>query len=78
MKKFTATCAFCGHKCLRDAYDAMFPGENTPSKDNISIDMGDYRFSLLCTNPSCHKYTITCTQREELKHLSAKYKAKTI
>ncbi len=77
MKQVTVTCAFCGHKCLRNAYDSMLPKENTPSK-NISIGMGGYSFSLLCTNPSCHKYTITCTHREELERLSAKYKTKTI
>lgn len=72
MTQFTATCAFCGHKCLRDALDSMFPEENTPSRD-ISISMGEYRFSLLCTDPFCHKYTITCIHREDLERLSAKY-----
>lgn len=39
MKQFAATCAFCGHKCLRDALDSMFPAENTQSK-NIYL-LGD-------------------------------------
>jgi len=77
MKQFTATCAFCGHKCLRDAYDSIYPEESTTS-ENIYVGMGDYRFSFLCTNPSCHKYTITCTHRGDLDRLSAKYKTKTI
>ncbi len=77
MKRFTATCDFCKNTCLCDAYDSIPPRENTPSKD-ISIGMGDYNFSLLCDNPSCHKYTITCTHHEELERLSAQYKTKII
>jgi hypothetical protein len=77
LRQFTATCSFCTHKCLRDAYDSMFPKEDTPPKD-ISIGMGDYRFSLLCTNPDCHKYTITCTNREDMEYLIKKYKKSTV
>lgn len=77
MKQFTAKCYFCKNTQNCDAHDSIPPNENTPSK-NIFIDMGEYDFSLLCDNPSCRKYTISCTRRGELERLSAKYKTKTL
>lgn len=73
MKQITATCAFCGHKCLRDIFDSIFPEDDTPV-ENISVGMGDIRFSLLCSNPQCHKYTITCVDPADRDRLQMKYK----
>jgi hypothetical protein len=75
MKQFTATCAFCGHKCLRNAFDSIFPEDVTSSKD-IFIGMGGIRFSLLCSSPACRKYTITCIHSQDREDLSEKYKLK--
>ena len=72
MKRSTVKCAHCKRGCIRDSLDSMYPEEGTPPED-IFIYQGDIRFSLLCTNPECHKYTISCIHSGEVDRLSKKY-----
>jgi hypothetical protein len=72
MKQFTARCSHCGHSCRRDALDSMYPDENTPPED-ISISLGEFKFSLYCTDPNCRKYTITCVHPQDAERLTDKY-----
>jgi hypothetical protein len=74
MKQTTFQCAHCGNKMRQDALDSMPPEENTPAA-NISIVLGSINFSLLCDNPKCYKYTITCIHPQEFDRLTQKYKA---
>jgi hypothetical protein len=72
MKKFKATCAGCGHSSYRDALDSMYPEVGIPL-EKIFYQLGDKRFSFLCTNPECHSYTISCIQQSEIERLQEKY-----
>jgi len=50
----------------------MYPEVGIPL-EKIFYQLGDKRFSFLCTNPECHSYTISCIQQSEIERLQEKY-----
>ena len=71
--KTLVCCGFCGHWCNRD--HSEYPLEDTPP-EKICVRLGDRRISMLCSNPSCHGYTIYCLSSSEVERTTEKYKLK--
>jgi hypothetical protein len=69
-------CASCGHACIREPDDSMWPSEGTPLEKIHPVISDEPRFSLYCTNPECNCYTIYCKTQEEVDRVIERYSKK--